>query len=190
MLKRPKLPDGFQGRVFIGKIWGEVCRVYDLPLIGWWCSNRWLSFPESQWSAFWFQPVWGPCACVQPEVTILHLGRGLSFSRRTQKYIVMNIPWGGTRILPITALLFLDCSSFFCIPSLPLLVTVWICPLELRKGLGGWSLFPTNKKQGTQKGFCKGESPPWSCSVLIPLFFDTLQSWEEQLLDKRITFWI
>ena len=27
------------------------------------------------------------------------------------------------------------------------------CPLELREGQGGWSLFPTNKKQETQKGF-------------------------------------
>ena len=44
----------------------------------------------------------------------------------------------------ITALLFLDCSCFF-IHSLPWLVTVWICPLELGKGLGGWSIFPTNK---------------------------------------------
>ena len=24
------------GEVFIGKIWGEVCRVFDVPLIGWW----------------------------------------------------------------------------------------------------------------------------------------------------------
>ena len=40
-----------------------------------------------------------------------------------------------------------------CIPSLPWLATVWICPLELREGHGGWSLFPTNKKWGTRTGF-------------------------------------
>ena len=34
--KTPKLPDGFQGEVFIGKIWGEGYRVCDFLLIGWW----------------------------------------------------------------------------------------------------------------------------------------------------------
>ena len=36
MLKNPKLSDGFQGEVFIGKIWGEGFRVCDFLLIGWW----------------------------------------------------------------------------------------------------------------------------------------------------------
>lgn len=36
MLKRPEVLDGFGGRVFIGRIWGEGCRVYGLPLIGCW----------------------------------------------------------------------------------------------------------------------------------------------------------
>ena len=36
ILKRPKLPDGFQGRVFKGNIWGKGCGVYDFLLIGWW----------------------------------------------------------------------------------------------------------------------------------------------------------
>lgn len=31
---------------------------------------------ESLSSAFWFQVVWGPRACAQPEVTILPLGGG------------------------------------------------------------------------------------------------------------------
>ena len=30
------LQDGFQGEVFIGKIWSEGCRVCDFLLIGWW----------------------------------------------------------------------------------------------------------------------------------------------------------
>ena len=75
MLKRPELPDGFQGRVFMGKIWSEGSRVCDFLLIGWWRGNR-VVFQES---------------CVQPEVTILHQGGGLS-SCRTQKYFVMCIP--------------------------------------------------------------------------------------------------
>ena len=43
-----------------------------------------------------------------------------------------------------------------CIPSLPWLATLRICPLELREGHGGWSLFPTNKKQGTEGLPCPG----------------------------------
>ena len=34
MLKTPELPDGLGREVFIGKIWGEGCRMYDFPLIG------------------------------------------------------------------------------------------------------------------------------------------------------------
>ena len=74
------------------------------------------------------------------------------------KDIVMCVPWGGTRTLPqgctIVSWLFLPC---FCMPSLPWLATVWTCPLELREGHGGWSLFLTNKKWGTQKDFCAQE---------------------------------
>ena len=45
-------------------------------------------FQESLSSAFWFLAVWGPkLASVQPEVTILNLGGGLSSYRRTQRYI-------------------------------------------------------------------------------------------------------
>ena len=78
---------------------------------------------------------------------------GLSFTEEL-KDIVLCIPWGGTRTLPqgcsIVSWLLLP---YLLIPSLPWLATVWICPLELREGQGGWSLFPTNKKQETQKGF-------------------------------------
>ena len=34
MLKNPELLDGFQGKVFIGKIWDEDYRVCDFLLIG------------------------------------------------------------------------------------------------------------------------------------------------------------
>ena len=36
VLKNNKLPDGFERRVFIGKIWGEGSRVCDFLLTGWW----------------------------------------------------------------------------------------------------------------------------------------------------------
>ena len=36
MLQNPELQDGFEGEVFIVKIWGEGCRVCDFVLIcGW-----------------------------------------------------------------------------------------------------------------------------------------------------------
>ena len=66
----------------------------------------------------------------------------------------MYISWGETRTLPqgctIVSWLLLPC---LCIPSLLWLATVWICPLGLREGHGGWSLFPTNKERQTWKSF-------------------------------------
>ena len=53
----------------------------------WWSGNR-VVFQES---------------CVQPQITILYLSGGFSFCRRTQRCIVMLIPWGGIRF---------DCFSF------------------------------------------------------------------------------
>ena len=35
-LKRPELPDGFQGRAFKGSIWSERCRGHEFLLMGWW----------------------------------------------------------------------------------------------------------------------------------------------------------
>ena len=32
--KKTQLPNGFQGEIFIGKIWGESCRVYYFFMIG------------------------------------------------------------------------------------------------------------------------------------------------------------
>lgn len=43
--QKPQLPEGFPG-VFIGKIWGESCRVCDLLLISLWWGNR-MIFLES-----------------------------------------------------------------------------------------------------------------------------------------------
>ena len=43
---------------------------------------------ESQSSVFWFQGVGDIRACAQPEVTILHLGGGLSCYRRTQRHVL------------------------------------------------------------------------------------------------------
>ena len=61
-----------------------------------------------------------------------------------------HIPWGGSRTLhggfAFVSWLFLPCLY---IPSLPWLVTIWICPLELMEGQGGW-MQPVSYKQGME----------------------------------------
>ena len=57
MLKNPGLTRGFQGEVFIGKIWSVGYRVCDFLLIAWWWGNRAcskslvlsLNLPSSTW---------------------------------------------------------------------------------------------------------------------------------------------
>ena len=51
---------------------------------------------------------------------------------------------------------FLTTLPFFLHPLSSWLTTVWICLLVLREGLGGWSLFFANNKQGTQSLFVPG----------------------------------
>ena len=70
MFKYPKLPDGFERKVFIGKIWGEGWRIL------WLFSDR---------LAVSNRVVFQKC-CAQPEVTILHLGGGLSSYKIDQRY--------------------------------------------------------------------------------------------------------
>ena len=112
--ERTELPDDFRGRDFIGKFWGEGCRVCDLPLIGWWGGNR-VVFQESQ-SAFWFQLAWGPCARAQPEVTFLHLSGAPSSCRRTQRSVSDCYAHLRKRNQDLPNC----CTNFsFCIPSLP-----------------------------------------------------------------------
>ena len=112
-LKTPNSPMVFrEGEVFTGKIWDESCRVCDFLLIGWWWGNR-AAFQES---------------CAQPEVTILHLGGGLSSCRRTQRCWEVYSFW--RNLDTIVSWLLLLC---FCIPSHPWLATVWICRLVFWK---------------------------------------------------------
>ena len=101
----------------------------DFLLIGWWWRHRAVLQDSCTW---YYHP---------------HPEGELSPCRRTQRYIVTYIPWGGTRTLLYgdTIVFWL---RFLClyIPLLPKSVIVCICPLELRGGLGAWKLFPTNKK--------------------------------------------
>ena len=75
----------------------------------------------------------------------------------SQRSVIMYILWRGTGTLShcciIMSWLLLLC---FSIPSFSWLAAIWIRPLVLREVLGGWNLFPTNKKWGTQKRFVPG----------------------------------
>ena len=128
VLKRPELPDGFQGEVFIGKIWGAGCRVCDFLPIGWWWGNR-AVLQESH---------------AQPEVTILHLSGVLSSCRRTQRYYVYPLRRNQDPA-PSLHCCFLSAPPLFLCP-LPSLISN--CLNLHREGLGGWSLFPANQKNG------------------------------------------
>ena len=69
-----------------------------------------------------------------------------NYWKKELRDIILCIPLGGIRTPPQGCTLvfwrFLPC---LCISSFPWWATAWICPLELKEGHGGWSLFPTNK---------------------------------------------
>ena len=93
------------------------------------------------------------------------LGWGALVPAEELKAIVMYIPWGGTRtLLYHGTIVFWLLFLFFCIPSLFWLAIVWICPLELREGQGGW-IKPLSYKQETadMERICT----PRLCSVSI-----------------------
>ena len=55
----------------------------------------------------------------------------------------------------------------FCIPSLPLGGTVWICPLELREGLGGGNPFSYEQEMGDMERLLYPGRPPMvSCCFI------------------------
>ena len=128
--------NGFRGRVFKA-IWGEGCRLCDFLLIGWWWGNR-AVLQKS---------------CAQSEVSILHLGGALvpaELRDRCCVYLLRKnqgpsfhcyniISWG------------LHLSLTYWLASL------WICPLELREGLGGWSLFFFKKAKKKKKEKKRGQ---------------------------------
>ena len=70
----------------------------------------------------------------------------------SQSSVIMYILWRGTGTLShcytIMSWLLLLC---FSLSSFSWLASISVHPLVLREVLGGWNLFPTNKKWGTQK---------------------------------------
>ena len=77
-------------------------------------------------------------------------------------HIVMCFPKGGTRTLPQACTIVAPPLSLHPLPSLITDICSWY--LEFWEGNGGWSLFPTNKKQGQIQAFVP-RSPIGSCSV-------------------------
>ena len=58
-------------------------------------------------------------------------------------------------------------------------------PLEVRGGLGSWSLFLQTRNRGYKGAFVTGSAPQGPTRFQSPLFFDTLQFWREQEQDKQ-----
>ena len=167
--QNPWLLDGFGGEAVIGKIWGGAARcVAFFSLVGGEVTGRArnLAFSLKLLSSTWM---------------------GALVPAEELKDTVMYIPWGGTRTLPqdctIVSWLLFPCS---CIPSLPWLATVWICPLELREGQGGWRLFPANKKRGTQKWFVPRRATQ---GHLVSLELHSFCALSSQTLYEHFFFW-
>ena len=68
MLKRLQLPDGFHGRGFKDKVRERVAGCF----ISSEYSPDWL-VDEAASSTFWFQLIWGLCACEQHMVNFFYI---------------------------------------------------------------------------------------------------------------------
>ena len=92
MLRKPELPDGFQRTVFIGRIWGEGCRVCDF-------------LPD------WLVVLTGQCSRNSVFSLKLLSSNWVPAEEVTDNYYVYSL---GRNQYPglIAALLFLDCFSF------------------------------------------------------------------------------
>ena len=161
----------------------RVCdQLVDIHLSGWWWG-KW----ESALSSSWFQSVWGLHACGEHTVNFSHLGGWVSVPVNSTKillWVSLEGAWDSARRLHY--LLFLDCSFLvsasphFFLHPLPSLVSNCLnLPLELSGGHEG-SLFPVIKKWL----LCLG-APEGPAQFQCLLFFDTPQSWGEQVLNKK-----
>ena len=115
LLKKPKIPDGFQGRVFIGNIWGRKTAG---------CVTFLWSVVRKRGQISIISHLTPTSLGVQVLVPSLKLPSStwvgsLSSSRRTQRYIVTYTPSGGTRTLLCAALLFPECAFVSAFPPFP-----------------------------------------------------------------------
>ena len=136
-----------RGEVCKGKIWGEGCKVCDFLLLGWWWGNG-LTFQECQSSGSSRSGVYVLVVSMKsPSST----WGALSFMRTTQRYV-----WD-CYLFPIREIGVLwRCCPVNC---LSLLFETWGRPRRIK-----FSFSCKNKKQRTQKDFCKLK---WPCRVLL-----------------------
>ena len=138
MFKKSQLPGGFQGEV----LWA----VFGVRDAGW-CSGN---------------------LCAQPEVTILHLGWGLSSCRRAQRYCYVYSMRRNQDPAPLLYYCFLTSSPLF----LHLLPSLISSCLNLLFGTQGRSrrlneaYFLQTRNEDTER-ICTWESPTGSYSVSI-----------------------
>ena len=103
----------------------------------------------------------------QPEVTILHLGGVLVPAEELRDVLLCISLEGEPGPCPKAALLFLEYSSLICafppFPDEQLFESALWSSGKVKEAER--SLFPTNKKQGTQRGLVPSRAPPGSCSI-------------------------
>ena len=166
MVKTPKLPNGFWGEVFIGKIWGKGCRVCDFVLIAWCeatgrCSRNLalsLKLPSSTWVGLQF------CQRTQRYCYAYSLSRKQDPALRLYHHLFVQFssvqlfptPW--TPCLPVHHQLPEFTQTHLTVPLLflypiPSLVSNYLnLPLELRECQRGWMKCVSYKQeQKTQK---------------------------------------
>ena len=137
-------------------------------------------FQESQPSVFWFQPVWGPSACAQPEVTILHQGGGLSSCRRAQRCTRLFCTSPQEEPGPAPSL---HCC-FFLHHLIPLISNCLTLPFGTQGRSRRLKAFFLQTGNWGHKGFCAWEGP----AQFQPPFSLICLSRVEQVLERKITF--
>jgi len=142
----------FMGSQRVGHNWVTELNWTELKVVSWWvfCRSRgYQTVTSLEWRMF------------HQEVNIFHLLGVLVLPNSDFKCL----SWGGPRALPQGCTI-ISWVSLLClfIPSLSWLATVWTYPFCLRRGPGGWSVFPTNKKWGHRKAFVR-RSLSVSCSA-------------------------
>ena len=109
---------------------------------------------EYQSSAFLFWWVWGLVLMFSLKSSSTFVRASVPVEELRDMYqIVMRIPWGGTR--PSSQ----SVHHCFFPHSFTLLISIWILPFGTQGRSRRLIDCPTNKKQGTPKGFCACEGP-------------------------------
>jgi len=124
-------------------------QLVDGILIGWWWGNQ-----ESAWSTFWSE-VYELVGSMQ----LLPPGEGFSICK-TDKDIIVCIPWREIRTCPKAVLLFLDYSSIV-FTSLSFLYSVQFSSVA--------QLCPTLRPHGLQHARLLCPPPVWTCLMELKL---------------------